>query len=96
MKALRLLMLEDTDTDAEIIAYNLKAQGLDCEICRVQDEAAYTAALVTFRPELILADYTLPGFSGLDALAIRNERARSTPFIFVSGSLGEELSLIHI
>ncbi|HEX6591876.1 MAG TPA: EAL domain-containing protein [Moraxellaceae bacterium] len=90
MKALRLLMLEDTDTDAEIISYTLKSQGLDADICRVQDEAAYTAALVTFRPDLILADYTLPGFSGLEALAIRNERARSTPFIFVSGSLGEE------
>jgi PAS domain S-box-containing protein len=89
----RILHLEDSPLDAELIAANLARSGLDCVIERVETRAAYCAALADGTFDLILADYVLPDFDGLTALAIARELAPTTPFIFVSGTLGEEAAV---
>lgn len=90
MKPLRVLLLEDSAQDAELLKHALDSRHIDYEMYRVATEQEFVTSLTSLHPDLILADYTLPGFGGMEALAIRNERAPSTPFIFVSGSLGEE------
>ncbi|RZU45089.1 PAS domain S-box-containing protein [Fluviicoccus keumensis] len=90
MEEVRILLLEDMAFDAELVQANLRQAGIGGDIRRVLDEAAFREALAAFRPDVILADYHVPGFGGLEALHIRNELAPATPYIFVTGSLGEE------
>jgi len=90
MSPLRILILEDLPTDAELLQHVLRHAGLDFEARRVVDEAAFRDALDTLRPDIILADYMVPGFNGMEALTLRNALKPEIPFIFVSGSLGEE------
>ncbi len=90
MSPLRILILEDLPTDAELLQHVLRHAGLDFEARRVVDEAAFRDALDSFRPDIILADYMVPGFNGMEALTLRNALKPEIPFIFVSGSLGEE------
>ncbi len=87
---LRILQLEDNPTDAELIAHSLRKSGLQFESLRVDLRDTFIAALDEFQPDLVLADYSLPGFDGLQALAIVRERQPLLPFIFVTGSMGEE------
>ena len=86
---LRVLIVEDTPDDAEMMVLRLTDEGFQPEWRRVQTEADYLAALET-NPDLILADWSLPQFSGLRALQLMNARGRRIPFIIVSGSIGEE------
>ena len=88
--ALRLLLLEDSPADAELNERELRKAGLAFVALRVDREATLRAALDAFAPDLILADYHLPGFDGLRALAICREHSPATPFIFVTGAMGEE------
>ncbi|SDE30568.1 HWE histidine kinase domain-containing protein [Belnapia rosea] len=88
--ACRILHLEDSPIDAELVAAHLARSGFACVIRLVAERDAYTAALAEGGFDLILADYVLPGFDGLAALELACERAPETPFIFVSGTLGEE------
>lgn len=87
---LTILLLEDTDTDAELVERALRRGGLDFRLRRVDSESAFRSELGGWRPEVILADYRLPGFSGLDALRIAREHDREVPFLIVSGTLGDE------
>jgi PAS domain S-box-containing protein len=91
--SLRILHLEDDHLDAELIRETLAVDGLVAQIECVDTEPAYLAALTTSDFDLILADYTLPFFDGKSALAIATERRPEIPFIFVSGSLGEEVAI---
>jgi PAS domain S-box-containing protein len=91
--ALRLVMVEDVDTDAELVAWHLKKSGLSCTIHRVQTEPAFICALSETKPDLILSDFSLPQFDGLRALEIAAERAPDIPFLFVSGTIGEERAI---
>ncbi|WP_295384816.1 HD domain-containing phosphohydrolase [uncultured Thiodictyon sp.] len=93
---LRLLLVEDSATDAELNESELHKAGLEFIARRVEKEATLIAALDEFKPDLILADYRLPGFDGLRALAICRERVPATPFIFVTGLMGEELAVASI
>ncbi|HEX5362081.1 MAG TPA: EAL domain-containing protein [Fluviicoccus sp.] len=90
MSLLRILTLEDLPTDAELLRHVLQHAGLQFESERVVDEKGFREALERFNPDIILADYMVPGFNGMEALALRNELKPAIPFIFVSGSLGEE------
>src|ERR1700716_3978817 len=94
MKAkLQLVAVEDSDTDAQIAARHLAKAGLDCVIHRVQTERDFALALHEIQPDLILSDFSLPQFDGLRALEIAVARAPETPFIFVSGTIGEERAI---
>ena len=89
----RVLIVEDVQTDAELMEYELQNAGIVFFARRVERKAAYVEALSTFLPDVILSDYSLPGFDGITALQFRLERAADTPFIFVTGALGEELAI---
>src|SRR6185503_14776581 len=90
---LRILHLEDDRRDAELIRETLAADGIIAEVECVNNEASYVSALERNRFDLILADYSLRSFDGDTALTIANTRAPGVPFIFVSGSLGEEVAI---
>ncbi|MDD5248116.1 MAG: EAL domain-containing protein [Rhodocyclaceae bacterium] len=89
---LRLLLLEDCLADADLNERVLRKAGVAFTALRVDSSAAFIAALDDFKPDIILADYDLQGFDGLRALAIAQEKCPDTPYIFVSGALGEELA----
>lgn len=90
---LRILILEDVAADAELMEDELKEAGFNYDARRVAGKAAYIRELEEFSPDLILADYSLPGFNGKAALEIVAEKYSDIPFIFVSGALGEELAI---
>jgi len=92
-EALRILILEDVATDADLMEDELKQGGLDFVAERVSSKNGFIKQLKEFHPDLILADYSLPGFSGKAALTIAIGQCPDTPFIFVSGALGEELAV---
>jgi len=90
--ALQFVLLEDNASDAELIQLELARDGLKIQWRHVASEREFRAALVA-APDLVLADYTLPGFDGLAALRIVLQQRADVPFIFVSGSLGEERAI---
>ncbi|MEN6623473.1 MAG: PAS domain S-box protein [Smithella sp.] len=90
---LHILILEDVPADAELIEEELRENGLEFVSQRVATKAAFIKGLTEFSPDLILADYSLPGFDGQSALKIVQSKALDIPFIFVSGALGEELAI---
>ena len=83
------LLVEDSHEDAELIAHELRQAGFALTWDRVDTEDAYLAHLEK-SPAIVLADYSLPQFSGLRALELLQERGLSIPFIVVSGTIGEE------
>jgi PAS domain S-box-containing protein len=83
-------MLEDNPRDAELIERQLQRAQLDFSSTVVDDEPGFRAALENSDPDVILSDNNLPDFDGVSALRIARVLAPSTPFIFVSGSIGEE------
>ncbi len=87
---LQVLLLEDSAFDAELLGTSLDAAGLNSHITWVQDEAGYKQALQRQAFDLILSDYQLPDFNGGEALDHARTAAPQTPFIFVSGVIGEE------
>jgi len=89
---LRILLLEDSIQDAELIQELLEADHLVCEVTRVQTRPEFVAALEAGGFDLILADYKLPSFDGLSALKLALNARPDLPFIFVSG-FGEEIAI---
>jgi two-component system cell cycle sensor histidine kinase/response regulator CckA len=87
---LKILHLEDDPRDRELVREILEGEGIRCEVVCVDTREAFVDALDRDRPELILADYKLPSFDGLSALAIAKEKAPEIPFIIVSGTMGED------
>jgi two-component sensor histidine kinase len=92
-RVLRILLLEDSALDAELVTEALIEAGLPVSIERVVSADEFTRAVRDESWDLILADYLLPAFNGLNALEIAQEMARATPFVFVSGALGEEVAV---
>src|SRR3954469_10351630 len=86
-------MLEDDPADAELTKFNLRKSGMQFSANRVETRDAFLEALEERPPDLILSDYSLPGFNGHDALEIARERCPETPFIFVTGTMGEEVAI---
>src|ERR1041385_6949436 len=86
-------MLEDDEADAELIKYALKKGGLSFSLTRVESKEKYLNALEQNPPSLILSDYSLPGFNGHDALALALRKCPETPFVFVTGTMGEEVAI---
>lgn len=90
---LRLLHLEDNPTDSDLIVTMLTEGGISCVPRRIESRDAYVAALKEGQIDLILADYSLPGFDGITALELARKLVPHVPFIFVSATLGEELAI---
>jgi PAS domain S-box-containing protein len=94
MKAtLHILHLEDNPSDAELVALQLRRNGIDARMECVQNQNDFAAALEQDSLDLILSDFTLPGFDGLAALALAREKRPNIPFLFVSGTIGEEVAI---
>jgi len=93
MQDLRVLIVEDDPTDAELAVRQLVKSGVRCLPRVVATEPAFRAALREFEPHLILSDFTMPAFDGMTALAIAVETAPDVPFIFLSGTLGEDRAI---
>ncbi len=90
---LRILYLEDDPGDAELVQETLEAGGIDCRVTRIDTEPGFIASLQHGGFDLVLADYTLPSFDGLSALRIATQGWPQLPFIFVSGTLNEEVAI---
>jgi len=90
---LRVLYLEDEPRDAELVQTSLEAEGIVCDLTRADTQAGFLTFLRQGGFDLILADYTLPLFDGISALRIAQEICPEVPFIFVSGTMGEELAI---
>jgi signal transduction histidine kinase len=90
---LRILHLEDDPADAEIIQAVLEGEGIVSQVTRVESRDDFVAALESERFDVILADFSLPSFDGLSALKIATQKRPDVPFIFVSGTLGEEVAI---
>ncbi len=94
MERLRLLMLEDMISDAELVLRTLERSGLNFEVKLTHNESDFVRALDEHRFDAILADNSLPQFSATEALAIINERRIDIPFILVTGSISEEYAVM--
>src|SRR5450432_1206535 len=94
MKAsLRILNLEDDARDAELNEAMLAARWPHSVLMRADNREDFVAALEQEDLDLILSDYSMPHFNGLDALALAHERRPEVPFIFVSGTIGEDVAI---
>ena len=93
MKLLRILMVEDVEADAEITFRELRRSGLQFEYRCVETEADLTRECNEFAPDIVLSDFALPHFDGLSALRIVRRMQPDLPFIFVSGTIGEETAI---
>src|SRR3970040_755839 len=81
---LRILHVEDSPKDAELVKAILEEAGIACDTLRVEASADYVSGLEQRRFDTILGDSTMPGFDGLSALKIAQEKCSDVPFIFVS------------
>ena len=92
-RSVRILHLEDVQTDCELIERLLKDAGICCETTTAESETEFVSSLRQESWDLILADYTLPGFDGLSALTFAHQQYPDLPFIFVTGTMGEDIAV---
>ncbi len=90
---LKVLLVEDAALDAALMLREIARSGLSCKSLCVATEAGFRAALKSFTPDVILSDFSMPGFDGLVALEIALQEAPDVPFLFVSGTIGEERAI---
>jgi two-component system cell cycle sensor histidine kinase/response regulator CckA len=92
-EALQILLVEDDRDDATLLERTLRRDGIEFRLERVETAEAMNAALEAGRWDIVLSDFTMPRFSGLAALELLREKSIDVPFIFVSGTLGEDLAV---
>ncbi len=90
---LRVLLAEDSEDDVVLITRELKKNGFDPIIERVETSQSMSKALKDIKWDVIISDYVMPHFSGLDALKLRKKKNIDLPFIVVSGKIGEETAV---
>jgi len=90
---LRVLLVEDSEHDAALLGRELHRGGYDTTLERVDSSHAMSRALEKERWDLVICDYSMPHFSGIDALKLLRARSSEIPFIFVSGTIGEETAV---
>ena len=93
MKALRILHLEDNLSDRELVRQALIHEEISCEFVYAASEAEFSAALDRDRIDLILSDFTMPGYDCMSALALAQKKCPEVPYLFVSGAIGEERAI---
>ncbi|MEQ9306400.1 MAG: response regulator, partial [Marinoscillum sp.] len=89
-KKLKVLILEDVESDAELVKLQFEQLDFQCSFVVTYKENEYMDLLKSFNPDMVTSDFTMPTFDGLKALKILRTKDPITPFIFVTGSLGEE------
>jgi PAS domain S-box-containing protein len=92
-KRLNILHLEDEPDFGELVCSLLEQGGVDAEVRRVGDRLAFTQALDAGKFDLIISDYHLPSFTGLEAMGLAKKKCPDTPFILVSGTIGEQAAI---
>ena len=90
---LRVLMIEDSEDDAALLARELRRGDYDVQFQRVDLSDTLKSALEMDKWDLIISDYSMPHFSGTDALRLLRARGSDVPFILVSGTIGEETAV---
>ncbi|QQS06296.1 MAG: response regulator [Fibrobacterota bacterium] len=93
MSSVRILMVEDNEDDAFLVQRHLRHEGLDFQLVRVDSSDAFRKQLQEGAWDIILSDYSLPGFSGIRALEILHSFQNDIPFILVSGAVGEQMAV---
>jgi CheY-like chemotaxis protein len=92
-KKLKILFVEDVNTDAELIWRELEKNKILFSHAITDNREEYISFLNDFEPDLIISDYSLPQFDGMTALNLRNKYAPMVPFILVTGSVNEEVAV---
>ena len=90
VRIMHILHLEDSENDAELVDHVVRREWPDCRLQRVARREEFQAALEQGQFNLILSDYPLPDFDGLSALDLARRQCPDKPFIFLSGTIGEE------
>jgi diguanylate cyclase (GGDEF)-like protein/PAS domain S-box-containing protein len=92
-RSLHVLIVEDLEDDAQLLVRELKGGGYTTEFERVDSSGALNSALDLREWDIVIADFTMPQFSGTKALSIIRERGLDVPFIFLSGTIGEDVAV---
>src|SRR4051812_5885041 len=92
-KHIKILLLEDNLSDAELLMYTLSRAGMDHEVHWVETKNHFLSELHNFKPDVILSDHSLPGFDSLEALRISRRYSPDIPFILVTGTASEEFAV---
>jgi signal transduction histidine kinase len=92
-RPIRLLHIEDDPADALLVSRMLECAGIACDVVRARAYENYLAALEREKFDIILSDYSIPAYDGLSAMALAREKQPTTPFLFVSGAMGEEAAI---
>ncbi|KAF0138945.1 MAG: hypothetical protein FD122_3618 [Stygiobacter sp.] len=93
MESLKILFVEDLTSDVELNLREIKKNEIEFVSLVVETKEDYIKALTEFKPDIILSDYSLPKFNGMQALLIKKELTPLIPFILVTGSLNEETAV---
>jgi len=96
MEEVRVLMVEDNDSDAVLIRRELGRLSPPPDVQHVRTQPAFVAALDGFAPHVILCDHNIPGFGGWEALELAQRARPDVPFILVTGSLDEETAVRYL
>lgn len=96
IRPLRFLILEDSDLDIELLKVALRTDEFEFEYKAVSDRKEFKASLNKYNPDVILSDFTLPQFNGLEALKIVKDKRLNRPFIIVTGAVDEETAVACI
>lgn len=92
-RELRILVLEDNPADVALLEHEMRTGGLSFVFSVTEAEAAFVEQLEVFQPDLVVSDYSLPAFTGLDALKLVRERSWHLPFILLSGTIREQQAI---
>jgi len=90
-KQIRVLVVEDSQDDTQLLIRELKRSGYQVQYCRVDTPEAMSEALESRRWDIVISDYMMPRFSGLEALKLLKKKEVDLPFIIVSGKIGKIL-----
>jgi len=93
IETLNILLVEDVESDAELVLFELKRAGLGYRSRRVDSETEFRSELEKFNPDLVVSDFSMPQFDGMTALEIVRAAHPDIPFIFVSGTIGESVAV---
>lgn len=92
-ETVRVLIIEDLPTDAELCQREVKKALKDCQFRRVETRQDYLAALEEYKPDIIISDYKLPNFDGISALKLAQETCPEIPFVLLTGSMNEDTAV---